>query len=271
MLLFLLELSKCKPKVVTNLIAMGYFLARKLAHLKVFLSVGLAAIASLDGVSYPQLAVAQTNKTRPAGSSTRALVERHHGQHYPGCLFGDSISSGLGDSLGNQVANLALGGLTSESLITQLNLLQPAGITCSTAVIAIGTNDAMSGLADELFVANLFEIVALVQKMGAVQISVVPAFYSTLEASHDPHRAGTLSRIDEINALITQMAQSAPFFLANTGLEALFQGDSLRKELTYDGVHLNESGQAIYRQFLAKLFEVSKVQVTQSSFSKLER
>jgi hypothetical protein len=41
-------------------------------------------------------------------------------KNYAVCLFGDSISSGLGNTLGNNTFNFALGGMSTISLVEQL-------------------------------------------------------------------------------------------------------------------------------------------------------
>ncbi len=63
-------------------------------------------------------------------------------RQYTACLFGDSISSGLGNTLGDNTFNFAIGGMSTISLIEQLKMLTAAKVKCHQAIIAIGTNDA---------------------------------------------------------------------------------------------------------------------------------
>jgi lysophospholipase L1-like esterase len=172
---------------------------------------------------------------------------------YSACLFGDSISSGLGQTLGADHVNFGTGGLSTVSLRTQLKILNQAGIGCAQAVIAIGTNDAMYVISNAQFVANLRESIDAVRSMGATKITLIPAFYSTLAASQNPMAAGPLSRVDEINQLIYQVAQEQDIPVASDGLDALYDGNELRDNLTFDGVHLNDDGKIIYRGLLQKL------------------
>jgi len=180
-------------------------------------------------------------------------AQQNRGKTYQSCLFGDSISSGLGQTLGTYSVNFGTGGLSSVSLITQLEILRSAQVGCQQAIVAIGTNDAMYTIDDQDFVANLRKSLELVRSLGAQRITLIPAFYSTLEASQNPMAAGPLSRIDEINRLIDQVAQEEDVPLRGQGLEALYENNSLRSDLTFDGVHLNESGKTIYRSFLKPL------------------
>jgi lysophospholipase L1-like esterase len=115
----------------------------------------------------------------------------------------------------------------------------------------------MYTIQDDDFISNLRQTIALIRSMGTTQITLVPAFYSTLEASHDPTLAGPISRIDQINLLIRQVAQSENVALARMGLEPLYKNNCLRSDLTFDGVHLNDAGKTIYRQFLSNLLNSS--------------
>jgi lysophospholipase L1-like esterase len=123
-------------------------------------------------------------------------------REYQGCVWGDSISSALGDSLGEENFNFAIGGMSSVSLLEQLKLVVPQRFTCEKAILAIGTNDAMYGISDEQFVSNLKQAIATMRSLETKQIILIPAFYSTLAASYNPKSAGTIARVDEINVLI---------------------------------------------------------------------
>jgi lysophospholipase L1-like esterase len=180
-------------------------------------------------------------------------AQQNKGQVYAACLFGDSISSGLGQTLGPNSVNFGTGGLSTVSLRTQLEILKKAGVSCNQAVIAIGTNDAMYVISDEQFIINLRESINLVRSMGASQIQLIPAFYSTLAASKNPLAAGPLERVDEINQLIDQVAREQDIPIVSEGLEVLYEGNELRDDVTFDGVHLNNTGKVIYRDFLKKI------------------
>jgi lysophospholipase L1-like esterase len=180
-------------------------------------------------------------------------AQQNKDRMYSSCLFGDSISSGLGQTLGADNVNFGTGGLSTVSLRTQLNILSQAGVGCSQAVIAIGTNDAMYVISNAQFVINLRESINAVRSMGATKITLIPAFYSTLAASQNPMAAGPLSRVDEINQLIYQVAQEQDIPVVSDGLDALYEGNELRDDLTFDGVHLNEDGKTIYRSLLQQI------------------
>jgi len=179
-------------------------------------------------------------------------------KQYYGCLFGDSISSGLGNTLGNQIYNFALPGLSTTSLVEQLKKLIPANCKCQKAIIAIGTNDALYGTSNALFIKKMEETIALVQSLGATQVILIPAFYSTVAASYDPSLAGSITRVEEINALIRQVAITQKVPVEAEGIQPLFKGQALKANLTSDGVHLNPEGIEIYRQALIKILNYTQ-------------
>ncbi|MBW4524890.1 MAG: SGNH/GDSL hydrolase family protein [Phormidium tanganyikae FI6-MK23] len=192
-------------------------------------------------------------------SKVKSQITASAGKRYSGCVFGDSISSGLGNTLGQSNFNFAVGGMSSVSLLEQLKQLKAGNVQCQKAVIAIGTNDAMFSIGDTTFKNNLRQIVTLSRGLGASEITLIPAFYSTVEASHNPEVAGTLDRVDEISTLIRQVAAEQDVKLLNNELQPLFRDRSLKEELTFDGVHLNDSGKGIYRQVLLGIFNNSAV------------
>jgi len=176
-------------------------------------------------------------------------------KQFSGCLFGDSISAGLGNTLGNDTFNFGLNGLSTISLLEQLKSLIPTKVTCEKAIIAIGGNDAWYGISDELFSKNLQEAIALIRTMGNKEIFLIPAFYSTVAASSDPTVSAPLSKVEKINALINQVAEIEKVPVAAAGVAPLYENNVLKENLTSDGDHLNADGLKIYRQALLQILE----------------
>lgn len=177
------------------------------------------------------------------------------GKQYQSCLFGDSITAELGTSLGEKNFNFALNGLSTISLVEQLQRLIPAKVKCDKAVIAIGGNDAWYGMSDELFTDKLKKAIALVRNLGTQQVFLIPAFYSTIAASLDSNLAAPLKRVEEINELINQVAAIEKVPVAAQGIQALYENNVLKDNLTTDGDHLNAAGLEIYRQALLELLK----------------
>ncbi|MBW4562140.1 MAG: alpha/beta hydrolase [Mojavia pulchra JT2-VF2] len=176
------------------------------------------------------------------------------GKQYSGCLFGDSISAGLGNNFGEGKFNFGLNGLSTISLIEQVKALVSNNVKCEKAVIAIGANDALYGISDEMFSKNLQEAIALVRKMETKEILLLPAFYSTVTASSKPNLAAPLSKVEQINNLINQVAATEKVSVIGQGLAPLYENKALKENLTTDGVHLNAEGLKIYRQALLEIW-----------------
>lgn len=96
-------------------------------------------------------------------------------------------------------------------------------------------------------------VIALTRDLDATQITVAPAFYSTLAASKNPAVAGSLRRADKINQILQHVSFVERISFANTGLESLFRNHRLRSDMTFDSVHLNDVGKRLYRNFLTQL------------------
>ncbi|MFN6465083.1 MAG: alpha/beta hydrolase [Nostoc sp. DedVER02] len=176
-------------------------------------------------------------------------------KQFSGCLFGDSISAGLGNTLGSGTFNFGLNGLSTISLLEQLKILIPTKVKCEKAIIAVGGNDAWYGISDELFTKNLQEAIALIRTMGNKEIFLIPAFYSTVAASLDPTVAAPLPKVEQINVLINQVAEKEKVPVAAAGLAPLYENNVLKENLTSDGDHLNAEGLKIYRQALLQILQ----------------
>ncbi|MBW4577138.1 MAG: SGNH/GDSL hydrolase family protein [Aphanothece sp. CMT-3BRIN-NPC111] len=190
-------------------------------------------------------------------SAVRSQVSITHDKEYEACVFGDSITAPIGNTLGEDTFNFAIDGMSSISLIEQLKILTAANVRYKKAVIAIGTNDACYCTTNDIFVKNMKQIIALVKEMGATNIMLIPAFYSTIAASHNPLLAGTIARVEEINELLRQVAEAENVLILGESVQPLFEGQALKENLTTDGVHLNTDGINIYRQALLKLLSSS--------------
>jgi len=107
---------------------------------------------------------------------------------------------------------------------------------------------------DEQFMKNMQQIIRTVKNdMGAKQVVLLPAFYSTVEASRDVSVAAPIPRVDKFNQLIRQVAVAQSLSVDDAAVQPLFEGKALKANLTSDGVHLNLDGKKIYREALLKI------------------
>ncbi|WP_293342657.1 SGNH/GDSL hydrolase family protein [Microcoleus sp. CAWBG58] len=174
--------------------------------------------------------------------------------HIKTCFFGDSITSMLGNTLGDNSFNFAIGGMSAISQLEQLKFLTAVRVKCDRAIVALGTNDAIYRTMDGQFVQNMRQIISTIKKdMGEKQVILLPAFYSTVEASRDITVAAPISRVDKFNQLLRPVAAAENLSIDEAGLQPLFEGKALKANLTSDGVHLNADGKKIYREALLKI------------------
>jgi lysophospholipase L1-like esterase len=184
---------------------------------------------------------------------TQYQILASKGKQFSGCLFGDSVSAQLGNSLGEGTFNFALNGLSTISLVEQLKSLAPGNVKCQKTIIAIGGNDALYGLSNEVFTEKLKEAISLVRGMGTKEIFLIPAFYSTVAASKDPTIAAPQSKVEEINTIMNQVATTENVAVQSSGIQSLYENNVLKDNLTSDGDHLNAEGLKIYRQALLEI------------------
>ena len=174
--------------------------------------------------------------------------------HIKTCFFGDSITSMLGNTLGDNSFNFAIGGMSAISQLEQLKFLTAAKIKCDRAIVALGTNDAIYRTMDGQFIKNMQQVIGTVKnELGAKQVVLLPAFYSTVEASRDVSVAAPIPRVDRFNQLIRQVAVAQKLSVEDAAVQPVFEGKALKANLTSDGVHLNVEGKKIYREALLKI------------------
>ncbi len=175
-------------------------------------------------------------------------------QKFKVCLFGDSISAQLENTLGNDAFNFAIPGMSTISQLEQFEALKSTQVQCESAIVAIGTNDAAYRTTPEQFEQNLTQILAtLRQQMNTQKIALLPAFYSSVEASKDRSIAGTIERVELINQSIQKVAKRENLPVRAEAIQPLFSGQALKADLTIDGVHLNLKGRQIYRSSLLRV------------------
>jgi lysophospholipase L1-like esterase len=168
-------------------------------------------------------------------------------------LFGDSISAELGNNLGANNFNFGFDGLSSVSLVEQLQSLIPNKVKCQKAVIAVGGNDAWYGMSDESFRQKLQSAISLIRKMGTKDIYLVPAFYSTVAASNDPTISAPIAKVTQINNIINQVGAEEKIPVLVEDLAGLYENNALKETLSSDGDHLNRAGLQIYQAALVKI------------------
>ncbi len=240
-----------------SLIYILLFLTYKLFSLNETVSAS-APVLDPSPVLSNHLATRPPTDTLISQPGWRKLIKRQAASirgKYKGCLFGDSISQPLRTSLGKGNFNFALSGMSTVSLIAQLKLLTDANLRCTKVIIAIGTNDAFYRIKSRALLENLEQVVTLSRKTGAAQIIFIPAFYASSATERDPDMADTNEQIKEVNVLIDKFGIIHYALVETASTQKLFVNQTLKEELTADGIHLNQDGLEKYRSSLLKLID----------------
>ncbi len=163
----------------------------------------------------------------------------------------------LGDSLTDYVRferyfpefktrNYGVEGDTSQDL---LNRLDPAisDKPCKVFIL-IGVNDVLSGLSQDRTLANIRQIVSLIQKNSPESKIYLETL---LPVNSDFLTRRSNEAICSINAGIAVLAEEMHCTLVDT--HKIFAEDGeLPKRFTIDGLHLNNSGNNHWLEFLSK-------------------
>jgi lysophospholipase L1-like esterase len=202
-------------------------------------------------------------------AAVAAQAARLDGQSLDFLWLGDSITAGLGEvSPADRVFNAALSGMTTTSLVIQLQRLSSINLQVGQVVIAMGTNDADRALTSTDFYTNLITAIGLIQFMGADRIHLLPAHFPTPGHLWNYGWPDALTRVQQLNPLLAQVAQMVahPTAAGQSPLSviyhphffiSMYSGYQVEPSLTTDGVHLNTQGCQVYRQLLVALMAES--------------
>ncbi|MGB3262646.1 MAG: hypothetical protein WBA89_01700 [Microcoleus sp.] len=97
----------------------------KFKLISVLLALSLSAYIPFRVLANPQPSGDTVSSALWWQVSVYNQVQQIKEQQYEGCVWGDSISSALGDSLGEKNFNFAIGDTSSVSLLEQLKLVVP--------------------------------------------------------------------------------------------------------------------------------------------------
>lgn len=164
-------------------------------------------------------------------------------------LIGDSITEGFDtQKLLPEffIINKGISGNNSKDLLNRLQTdLLP--YKPEMVFILIGTNDLAQGFSDEEILSNILKIVSIIK----LQLNNSEVFVtSILPTKNNVPRPNT--RIKKLNKQIEMLAVEQNFKFFN--LFPLFadNSESLKDELTEDGLHLNESAYQLWAKHLRK-------------------
>ncbi len=156
-------------------------------------------------------------------------------------LIGDSNTHALpADILPGNYVNCGVNGFDSKLALEQLVQKFPQ-YNPGTVVIWIGTNDARAGAADSYFSQNMTGILDYLNTKNA------QVYVRDILPTGSPYE-GINDKTLKLNTVEQNLASSGTFTYLHS--RRLFEDAAgyLDAGLTYDGIHLNASGQDILRQ-----------------------
>jgi lysophospholipase L1-like esterase len=170
------------------------------------------------------------------------VLNKLHGESVPVLLVGDSNAEyfRVREYLGPWVINRGIGQDTSAGLLRRWDDTV-APLSASDVFVLIGTNDVLRAQ-EETTAANLRDILA---KSGTSRIHVL----SVLPTRHD---GDVNDRIRLLNRRLAETVRAAEAEWID--LTSYFADDEgkLRRELTYDGLHLAGEGYAVLAQIIRR-------------------
>ncbi|WP_461171112.1 GDSL-type esterase/lipase family protein [Arthrobacter sp. Z1-15] len=166
-------------------------------------------------------------------------------------FIGDSITEG---GLWHEwfpehlVVNRGIDADTSAGVLKRIDVAIRNSPT--TVFILIGTNDIRGGRTTDEIVTNVKAIIEAIQAHA-------PGAHIMLQ-SVMPRQAKYSGRIKTLNAQYQQIAEATPNAEYVDLCPAFADGDSLRSDLTEDGLHLNGTGYRVWTDLLRPLLPPTK-------------
>ncbi|MBF4471411.1 GDSL-type esterase/lipase family protein [Flavobacterium sp. HJJ] len=164
---------------------------------------------------------------------------------------GNSITSqgrNWGERLNNKaIKNRGIAGDVTDGLIARLgeiNYIKPTAV-----FIEIGINDLLNDtLSPERTAKNIIQITKIIHQQNPKTKIFVQTIFPT-------NKVNQAARIKLTNDIIRKHKRKGVFTLIETHILFAGKDDLMQKELSTDGIHLNEKGYQIWVDCLKKYFE----------------
>jgi len=180
-----------------------------------------------------------------------ALFAVYFPKDYRIVMLGDSITAGVewNELLGiTSIANRGISGDTTNGFNERL--FSVYSVNPEICFIMGGINDIRRGVEAESILTNIRRTVLKLYGMG-----IKPILQSTLHVSNERHYWETVNRIvDELNNGMKEFSMKKGLLFLDVNA-VLSDGYSLRKEYTFDGLHLTGSGYKRWGKLLLELLE----------------
>ena len=168
-------------------------------------------------------------------------------EKYETMMLGDSITDeGQWDELlnNNKVQNRGISGDTTDGVLDRLNSVNK---NIKQVFIMIGVNDIMRGKSVDEIYANYLKIIQIFKEKN-IKIHIQSTLYigETRKADFNP-------KVEELNKRLEKYASENKITFIN--LNPIFAPNKvLKKEFTFDDLHLNGSAYKLWAQEIKKYF-----------------
>ena len=191
-----------------------------------------------------------------------AFKKIQHPPHTCSLFIGDSITEGFDLNYffsDSTVVNMGIGGDFTQGVLRRLDpviQLQPRAI-----FLMIGINDVLKREPVQVITQNHAEIIQTLRSQCPSAViyvqSVLPIHSSYVVRDHGK-KVNTQIVLDEITSINTQLQitcaqQEAKYVDLHTAFTN--ERGRLRKELTYDGLHLNHNGNQVWTTLIRPLMQ----------------
>jgi lysophospholipase L1-like esterase len=166
-------------------------------------------------------------------------------------MFGDSITEGVAwnELLGiSGIANRGIGGDITEGFLNRLSDIYK--LNPEMCFIMGGINDIRKGIPLETIIRNMERIISALEGHG-IKVIIQSTLY--VAKNYDKWKEIN-SKVKELNTWLERYCEERGIIYIDIN-RALADADALRKEYTYDGVHLLGSGYKIWGKMIMTIIE----------------
>ncbi|MGQ7945460.1 GDSL-type esterase/lipase family protein [Flavobacterium sp. WC2509] len=238
-------------------------------HLIILVSIAFAACSSNSKVGKVQTSDTVLSIPDTLYPSSKLIVPTHNewtSKNYPKMIksfkanplqlhdivfVGNSITSqgrNWGERLNNKaIKNRGIAGDVTDGVLKRLgeiNYIKPTAV-----FIEIGINDLLNDtLSPERTAKNIIQITKIIHQQNPKTKIFVQTIFPT-------NKTNLVDRIKLTNTIIKNHKSRGVFTVIDTHLLFADKNDFMQKELTVDGIHLNEKGYQIWVDCLKKYFK----------------
>lgn len=146
------------------------------------------------------------------------------------------------------VVNRSIGGDTTEDYLKRLD--QIINLSPKYVFIMGGINDIYGRVSNKVIVENMETIC-----VKLIENNITPIIQSTIHVSHEAKRSKNVNkRIKELNFSFLKICEEYNLNYIDLN-QKLSRNDLLKKEYTYDGIHLNSVGYSLWKQKIKTLID----------------